>query len=208
MKIFAIIASVIAFVGILVWLALNLDVDKGREKTGFKHLSGTIAENFVYEAKNEKFPRASCSACRTGKIKMGHFSLGGLNSIEFDDLVVNLPKKVPNTLSKTNTQQSSSGQEVMNSFGFADLAKSLGKNGVRFSGIKVNRFELNCMDGDKLNHILKAELLKNEGKRIILANVVLYDKDEVVEINKATLELKPIPRIVWPQGSYNLPVNL
>lgn len=209
------IIGVLGFV-VLVWCALNVDISRYEKRNGFKRLSSTVAEKASYFYGGEKFPRATCSACRTGKIKLGHFSLGGLNTIEFDDLVLNLPPDqkinyVPSPAKSSDKPapvdvkgaKSDVFEQAFESLGISSLAKSFGKSHLKYSGIKINRLELNKMDGDALKPILKAKTLRNQRDKLLLSGATIYRNEAPEYVESAVLEYKSGIRLVWAGGSWD-----
>jgi len=201
-KIVALIVAFFAAIGALLFMIMNSSFMTPPVGDGMKRLSYTVAEGLVYKAHNEPFPRASCDACRTGKLKAGVFSLGAFDVIEFDNLVVNIPPSP----AETNRKDSAFGdRSVMESLDLNPLlAISKIKTKRKFYGIKVNGFRLNIMDGDLLRPMASARLVKNSGKRIVLNDVSLFLDDGETHLPEAELVLKPSLAIKWVGGMLDL----
>lgn len=209
----AVVATAAIF-GFAIWGALNLTVEEPKP-SGLKVLSGTVAEGFSYRSSKEKFPRATCGACRYGKMKLGVISIGALNVLEFDDLVVNLPPS-PQYAGQTNgvsatseaslaTQGDAVTAEVVDAFNLkpllSQLPKGLKKN---LAGFRINRFTLNRMDGDALKLVLSAALVKSKGRRVFLHDVAFTRNGLTEKLPSAELLLKPRIKLVWPNGSWDV----
>ena len=207
-----------AVFGFAIWRALNLTVEAPKP-TGLKVLSGTVAEGFSYRSSKEKFPRATCGACRYGKMKLGVISIGALNVLEFDDLVVNLPSS-PQYAGQTNgvsatsetslaTQGDAVTAEVVDAFNLKPLLSQLPKGLKRnLAGFRINRFVLNRMEGDELKLVVLAERVKSKGRRIFLHGVTLARNGMVEKLPSAELLLKPRIKLVWPSGSWDVGLDL
>lgn len=223
--------AVLAIVGVSIWGALTIQIDEPSAATGYKRLSGTVAEGFVYRAGTEKFPRASCGACRVGKAKMGVFSIGALDTLEMNDLVVNLPPApssktmrghadgpspaapesgasapaAPNSGASAPAARPQPAEGLMAAFQLQPLfgfaQKELKKN---FASLRIKGFAVNRLVGDGLELVVSADLVKNKGRRIFLYHVSLNRGRAVEKLPMAELVLRPQLKIVWPQGSFDL----
>lgn len=203
-----------AIFGFAIWGALNLTVEEPKP-SGLKVLSGTVAEGFSYRSSKEKFPRATCGACRYGKMKLGVISIGALNVLEFDDLVVNLPSS-PQYAGQTNgvsatseasqaTQGDAVTSEVVDAFNLKPLLSQLPKGLKRnLAGFRINRFVLNRMEGDELKLVVSAERVKSKGRRIFLYGVMLARNGMVEKLSSAELLLKPRIKLVWSEEAWDI----
>lgn len=174
------------------WCALRITIDQPGKPVGIKRLSGTAAESFAYGLPKEPFPRVTCDACRVGKKKMGVFSLGAFNVIEFDNLVVNIPqikakqkKELDNVVhtvrnakkKKKNVERKNEIDGVVSAFNLESMM-SMSCNERSFAGIRINRFALNRMEGDVLKPILTVSTLQNRGRRIMLKGLTVFRDGE------------------------------
>lgn len=201
-KIVALIVAFFAAIGALLFLIMNSSFMTPPVGDGMKRLSYTVAEGLVYKAHNEPFPRASCDACRTGKLKAGVFSLGAFNVIEFDNLVVNIP---PNATKPNPIEEAKADKSVIDSLDLNPLVDmSNVKTKRKFYGIKVNGFTLNKMEGDALKSVASARLVKNSGKRVIMKDVVLSLDGGETHLLEAELVTEPYLAIKWPGGILDL----
>ena len=200
-KIVALIVAFFAAIGAIIYLTLNFQIDLPYKGDGMKRLSYTVAEGLVYKAHNEPFPRASCDACRTGKLKAGVFSLGAFDVIEVDNLVVNLPKD----FAMGNDVATKEGNTFVETL---DLNPLLSISNVKvkkkFYGIKVNGFSLNIVEGDKSTPVVSARLVKNSGKRIVLKDVSLFSDKGEISVPEAELVTEPKLYIKWASGVFDL----
>lgn len=190
--------------GLVVWMVFSWE-DEARKPKPLKSLSSTVAEDVAYYEKGERFPRATCSACRVGKLKVGLFALGGFNTLEIDNLVVNIPaNKNINALHVRQSRRDATvenggehiGEELVEEFDLKPLLE-LAKTKKRFSGIRISGLEINRTEDDSLVPILRMDELKNKGRDILLSNVTIYKNGVAEEVGEAQLLLKPTPQIVW-----------
>lgn len=211
--------SVTIVMGVATWCALHIAIDEPVKLVGMKRLSGPVGEGFVYRSPKEPFPRTTCDACRVGKKKMGVFSLGAFNVIEFDNLVVNIPpagknpqKKsvniidtVRNVKKKEKRGEKNEIDGVVNALNLESIM-SISQNELKrsFAGIKINRFTLNRMEGDALTPIFTAALLQSRGRRIILKGLTVIRGGEEENIASAELQVKPNVKIIWNGGFLDL----
>ena len=194
------VAVFIAAVCGIVWIGVRQDMPESPKPNQMKRLSGTIAEELVYRIPKEPFPRASCKACRVGKMKAGVFSLGAFNVVEFDDLAVNIP---PGGLRELKGGDAGGGVEK--SAGLTPLVSMSGwKGGMKFHGITVNGLRVGRMDGTNLVPLFVASKVKNSGRKIVMKSVTLYRNGESETIPSATLALDPSPVVQWSGGSFAL----
>ena len=198
-------AATVAVVGFAIWGALSFEPDKPKP-VGMKNLSGTVAEGFYYRSGKEKFPRATCDACRIGKMKMGLISLGAFNTLEFDNLVVNVPTNHEHKIEKdTRTTSEEIAPEVVDSFSLKPLI-GMAQNGLKksFSSIRINGFQLNRMLGEELELVFSVGTLRNNGRNVVLRDVVLNRNGEKKCLKSAELKLKPRIVIVWSSGEWDI----
>ena len=202
----------------LVWLALRpMSPEDTAVSTGFRKLSGTIADQFSYREPGEAFPRVSCAACRIGRVKAGVFSIAPFTTVEVDDLVVNIP---PSADARPPVATESGRRGV--GAGTADAAKAAvggldapgirklvwmasGQQIGRIGGIKINGLSIGRMVGRDLAPVLSARKLENSGRKILLHGVVLHADGVVQSIGRAELATKPSLAVVWPGGRFVLP---
>lgn len=218
-------AAALAVVGFSIWGVGLVNPNKPKP-VGMKRLSGTVLEKFVYRSGKERHPRATCNACRFGKVKMGVISIGPLNVLEFDDLVVNVPpsaKKDVQALVGNGTQapvqpalpvseampSGSAASDMVDSFDLKPLMIVARSDFNKpFAVVRINRFTLNRMVGDELELVFSAELLKSKGRSIMLYGVTIKRSQEEEKLASAELVLKPTPKIVWQGGALELPKRM
>lgn len=198
----------LGIVGLAMWAAVAYHpVDDKKESNSYKRLSGTVAEGFVYRVGREKHPRVTCSACRVGKLKLGLVSLGAFNTIEFDDLVVNVPDTAWCSVEDNHPKKSKGKSDVdmiVDTFNLRSGMDRASAETKKFAGIKISKFKINKMSGNDLVPIIHAKSLKNSGKRILLHNAVLYKEGQVYKLKEVELKVKPRFKLVWPTGSWDL----
>jgi hypothetical protein len=205
---------VIILMGAATWYALNFSTGNDLKPVGMKRLSGTLAEGLSYRQPKESFPRISCDACRIGKKKMGVFSLGAFSTIEFDNLVVNIPPggmrpkresaKVIDVV-QCEKNQKEAVKDIVGAFNLESVM-SISREDMKrsFAGIKINRFAINRMGEETLAPIVFVNTLQNRGRRIILNGVSIFREGSEERIVSAELIFKPRIQIVWDGGSFDL----
>ena len=196
-------------VGLAMWAVTAYDSANGRKGAGgYKKLSGTVAEGFVYRSGLEPHPRVTCSACRVGKLKLGLVSLGAFNTIEFDDLVVNIPESIGNkkTLGSCEVERGKKTETdaVLQALNLEPIMTMARVKAKKFAGIRISKLRINKMSPEGLKPILAADSLKNSGKRLVLRNVVLHRDDLPLRVSEAELAINPRVSIVWRDGSWDL----
>lgn len=205
-RILSAISALIVVVGFAIWVA-NLDFSFGAEHQGYKRLSGTVAEGFVYRSSKEPFPRATCKTLKMGKVKLGPFSVGPLSTLTIEDLIVNLPphekKDTVAKSSKVKHRGSESALQITDFLGLNSLVEiSHPKAARRFSKIVINGLELNRMEGAVLRPVLRAARLESQMQRVILKDVIVYCEDREEMHHTAELVLNQTPRLIWPGGEF------
>jgi hypothetical protein len=196
-------------VGIGIWIAVSYlpSEETKKERVGYKQLSRTVAEGFVYRFGSEKYPRASCSACRIGKMKIGFVSLGAINTIEFDDLIINIPesqKKDGEDITTRIQDGKSETEMVVDAFNLNPVIRMACAEAKKFAGIRISKLQINRMSRNSLEPIIHASTMKNSGKRILLYNVVLHKDGQTHKLKEVELEVKPDLKLVWSTGSWDL----
>ena len=189
----------------VIWFSPSPVKNPAKTGDGTKKLSRTLAEGLSYHEGSEPFPRASCDACRVGKVKAGIFSLSAFNTIEFDNLVVNVSEDADlESKHKEGAVQDEgkvSGDEMANVFDpkpFLSLSGIIAKK--KFHGIKINGFSLNAIRDGTLLPVVNAGRLRNSGKKIVLENVTIYDDGFTTRVDRANLKLKPYIAVTWAGG--------
>lgn len=203
----------VAIMGFAFWSAFRFS-GEARKGVGMKRLSGTVAEGFLYRSGKEFHPRASCGACRISKVKLGVFSIGGMDVLEFDDLVVNVPPspgtedRIPGKASGAavaDMQRDSIGGDVAQCLDLKPLVEmALGGRMKTFVGIRIDRFALNLMDGEKLKPVFSAARVKNRKKAIVMQEVKIFRNGKEERLASARLELKPRIKITWNGGFWDI----
>lgn len=205
--------STVAIMGFAFWIAFRFSGEP-RKGVGMKRLSGTVAEGFSYRSGKEFHPRASCGACRIRKVKLGVFSIGGMDVLEFDDLVVNIPS-IKNDINpnpgresvRTSVEvpQDDAKCGIVQCFNLKTLvAAATGSAKRNFVGIKINRFALNRMDGEKLRPVFSADSIKNKKKVVVMQGVSVFQNGMKERHQFARLELGSRVKIVWDGGFWDI----
>jgi len=211
-KITAMVAAFVAAIGLLLWFSPVRGFRPQETGIGLKRLSGTIADGFVYRSPKEPFPRATFDAFRIGKIKAGVISLAPFSTIEFDNLVLNIPPTAdvcphpaPDGAAPVASASHVSGGGVADALGIRSLAAmAYGKPMGRIGGIRINGLSIGRMVGTDRRPVLSARCLKNSGRKIVVEGLVLYDMSGERQVENAELLSKPVPTIVWQGGRFEL----
>ena len=209
-------AAVATVVAGAVWRTLSLERTMPKP-VGMKNLSETVAEGVSYRSWGDKFPRVACDACRVGKKKIGMLSLGAFNTLELDNLVINIPtnenlnaeRTIGRSVSEAERETGRPGKdaapEIIDSFGLKPLME-MAQSGLEksFSGVCVNKFTLNRVTESGLDTAISAERLRTSGKDVILQNVIVNRNGERISLKTARLKLKPKMTIVWSDGALDV----
>jgi len=197
----------LGIVGLAMWAPTVYQPTDNKGGNGYKRLSGTVAEGFVYRVGREKHPRATCSACRVGKMKLGLISLGAFNTIEIDDLIINVPDTVSPSVEdkqKSSQPRKSDADMVVDALNLRPVMAMARAEAKKFAGVKISKIQINKMSGDSLLPLVHAESLKNAGKRLVLHNVVLYKDGQEQKLSEVELKVKPRFKLMWSSGSWDL----
>ncbi len=148
-------------------------------------------------------------SCRLEKRKMGPVTLGGLNVLLLEDVVLNLP--FPDDIA-TNLAQSASvatsgdsesrksGDDSVLSLLSGIIPSSVRASGVRISGLAVNRVE----DGGRVTSVFVADEMRNRGKTLLLAGCRVIEGSATNFVGEAVLTLKPNALLTWDGGQLPL----
>lgn len=196
-------------VGLVMWAVTAYDSSNDRKGTGaYKKLSGTVAEGFVYRSGREPHPRVTCSACRVGKLKVGLVSLGAFNTIEFDDLVVNIPESIGGEKTSDSCEiegkKKTEADAVVQALNLKPVMAMARVEAKKFAGIRISKLQINKMSSKGLEPILAAGVLKNSGRRLVLRNVVLHKDDHPLSVSEVELKINQGVCLVWRGGSWDL----
>ena len=211
-KITAMVAAFVAAVGLLLWFSL-VEGSGTQPGVGLKRLSGTVADGFVYRSSKESFPRAAFDAFRIGKVKAGVISLAPFSTVEFDNLVLNIPPTAdvcPHPAPDGGAAPVASashvaGGGVADALGIRSLAAmAYGKPIGRIGGIRINGLSIGRMVGKDRRPVLSARCLKNSGRKMLVEGLRVYDADGERFVGRAEFVTKPVPAIVWQDGRFEL----
>ena len=148
-------------------------------------------------------------SCRIEKRKMGPVTLGGLNVLLLEGVVLNLP--FPDDIA-TNFAQSASvatsgdagsrnvGDDSMFAFLSGVIPASARASSIRISGLEVNRVE----DGGRITPVFAAASMRNRGKALLLAGCRVIEGSATNFVGEAVLTLKPKALLSWDGGELPL----
>ena len=148
-------------------------------------------------------------SCRLEKRKMGPVTLGGLNVLLLDAVVLNLP--FPDDIA-TNLAQSASvatsGDAESRKVGddsVLALLSGLVPSSVRASGICITGLEVNRVEGDgRVAPVFAADEMRNRGKTLQLAGCRVVKDSATNFVGEAVLMLKPNALLTWEGGQLPL----
>ena len=148
-------------------------------------------------------------SCRLEKRKMGPVTLGGLNVLLLEDVVLNLP--FPDDI-VTNLAQSASvaisgdaesrkpGDDPVLALLSGIVPSSVRASSIRISGLAVNRVE-----GDgRVAPVFAADEMRNRGKTLLLAGCRVIKGSVTNFVGEAVLMLKPNALLTWEGGQLPL----
>jgi hypothetical protein len=152
-------------------------------------------------------------SCRLEKRKMGPVTLGGLNILILEDVVLNLP--LPDDIA-TNLASSTSSPSGWGNHGPASLRqkpqesplgflttiipKSLRASGIRIGNLTVNRVGANR----HVTPVFTAAELRNRGKALLLSGCRVVNGTQTNFVGEGTLTFTPKARLSWNDGELPL----
>jgi len=196
----------------LLWFSLVRGFGPQETGIGLKRLSGPVADGFMYRSPKEPFPRATFDAFRIGKIKAGVISLAPFSTVEFDNLVLNIPPTAdvcphpaPDGTAPVASASHVAGGGVADALGIRSLAAmAYGKPIGRIGGVRINGLSIGRMVGKDRRPVLSARCLKNSGRKMLVDGLRVYDADGERFVGRAEFVTKPVPAIVWQDGRFEL----
>jgi hypothetical protein len=148
-------------------------------------------------------------SCRLEKRKMGPVTLGGLNVLLLEDVVLNLP--FPDDI-VTNLAQSASvaisGDAESRRSGddpILALLSGIVPSSVRASSIRISGLAVNRVEGDgRVTLVFAADEMRNRGKTLLLAGCRVIKGSATNFVGEAVLMLKPNALLTWEGGQLPL----
>lgn len=142
---------------------------------GRKIFSRVLGQGVVVRLPKEPAPRLSCGDCRLEKMRLGHLSLGGVNVLVLEDLVINLPREAGATAPPESGAAANGRSAGRSSSGdWRTLVSSLpalsGGRKKMFSAVRVSRLSVNRMLESGLEPVFQADSAQNEGSGLGLKN--------------------------------------
>lgn len=209
MKPFALVSVFVGIVAIgaaTVWVAVCQDrwllppADAVRRKT----FSRTIAEGVRYRDVQQKgVDRLSFKTCRIEKRRSGAISFGAFNVLVVEDLVLNLA----DVRSQTEKKEDGDVQDQIKKTTTADFAGLFahiqGLTDARFSGVRIERLQVNRCSSNAVSRVLSAESAESRiGQNgLTLRRCCVFDSCETGEaVEQAHLVFNPAPALVYNQG--------
>ena len=147
------------------------------------------------------------ASCRLEKRKMGPLTLGGLNILVLQDVVLNLPLpiEVETNLVQavrrggTGSVPSAAASKMPLDFLSGLIPASARASGIRIAGLSVNR----VADG-RVVPMFAADELRNRGRVLALAGCRVFEGGATNLVGEATLTLGADAALTWKNGRLGL----
>lgn len=147
------------------------------------------------------------ASCRLEKRKMGPLTLGGLNVLVLQDVVLNLPLPIEVETNLVQTARrggtgsvpSEAASSIPLDFLSGLIPASSRASGIRIAGLSVNR----VADG-RVVPVFAADELRNRGRVLALAGCRVFEGGATNLVGEATLTLGADAALVWKNGRLRL----
>lgn len=197
------VAGCVLFLGLMVTTPFALDALKDRQEEVpprrpkiFQRVLGEdvrVARRGVYGVDVLR-----CGVCRLEKRRSGPLTFGGLNVLVLEDLQVVLPEDIASTPDSQNSE--TSPREMLERMGVGDsFLRAQGVNW-RFSGVRLERFELSRLVATNVVPVMTAA--SGEAKRdgLRLSGCYIISNQETNWVSRAVLHVKPRMFLEWEDG--------
>lgn len=138
-------------------------------------------------------------SCRVEKLKSGPITLGGLDVLCINGLVVNLP--FPDEEEK-GVEPGGSKNAI------EGIPKSLLHKAAlpfeRVSGVRAKGLAVNRIEGRSEVPVFTADEMRNRGRSLVLTNCRVFEDGKTNLVRKATLTMTPSPVLAWNGGERRL----
>ena len=210
-------AGCVVLVGffVLVRWALDQPID-GDSKAGVRRPSEyEVTSGMSVRWRHLHAESMSFKAARIRRRKMGAFVLGGFRVLELEDVRLNLPLPaemgaIPSPAEKPAEKPAGGARTPSASEsrkGKMDgVLEKIGLSGIgRFSGVEIRGIRVGRMTDTGEEPLLAAEKAETRGSSLQLSQCAVFRDGKWESVPKALLEWKKGLRIVWPDGSLDLP---
>ena len=159
----------------------------------------------------------SFSSCRTRRMRMGAFALGAFRVLELEDVRLNLPLPAETGAVAMPVEKPAEGPAddakapsapaSRKSQGPLDkVLEKIGLSGVgRFSGVMIRGLRVGRMTDTGATPLFSAMVAETRGAVLTLSQCAVFRDGKWEFVPKARLDWKGKPRLVWPDGSLDLP---
>ena len=204
------------------WLAfLWIEANRSEDEPvgGSKVFSRVLGEEFFVRNPKEKAPRMSCRKCQVEKMRLGHLSLGGVNVLNLEDLVLNIPpdgfdmppaaaaeadKPSVQTAGQTGSGRDGEAPSDWMS-GFSALpALAGGGRQKRFSAVRISGLAVKLMTATGVAPVFDAASAHNEGRDLELKKCRIFAAGATNHVRTAVLKLGKKPFLKWKHGRFDI----
>ena len=212
--------AVVAFFALFAggWFAfLAIEAGRGEDPGGApKVFSRVLGEEFFIRNPKEQAPRMSCRRCQVEKMRLGHLSLGGINVLNMDDLVLNIPpdgfevsaadgsagadSRAPRDESGRNRENASDWMSVFSAL----PALAGGGRQKRFSAVRINGLAVNRMTATGVTPVFDARHAQNEGRDLVLKRCRIFEPGATNSVKSAVLKLGRKPYLKFKNRRFDI----
>lgn len=212
--VFAGCVALVGFFALVRW-ALNQPLD-GNSKSGVRRPSEyEIASGMSVRYRHLHAESVSFKAARIRRRKMGAFTFGAFRVLELEDVSLNLPlpaemgeaaspKKKPAEKAAGGAKAPSASASQR-----GKLDKVLGKIGLsgvgRFSGVMIQGLRVGRITETGAEPLFTAKRAETRGTSLQLSRCEVFRDGKRESVPEGRLEWKDGLRLVWPDGSLDLP---
>ena len=215
-------AGCVTLVGffVLVRWALDQPLD-GNVKSAPRVFEQEIASGMSIRYRHLHAESVSFKSCQMRRRRMGAFVLGGFRVLELEDVLLNLPLPAevgavtPTTVTPTTEMKPMkkpvNGAKALSATARQEnpldkVLEKVGLSGIgRFSGVAIRGIRVGRMTDTGAEPLFSAVKAETRGSTLQLSRCEVFRDGKRELVPEARLEWKNGLRIVWPDGSLDLP---
>ena len=212
-----VVAGCVALVGffMLVRWALDQPLDE-KAKSRVRPSEYEIASGMSVRYRHLHAESVSFKAARIRRRSIGAFVLGAFKVLELEDVSLNLPLPaemgaVTPLAEKKPAEKAAGGAKAPSASasqrGKLDkVLEKIGLSGVgRFSGVMIQGLRVGRITETGAEPLFTAKRAETKGTSLCLTHCVVFRDGKAEPVREARLEWKDGLRLVWPDGSLDLP---
>ena len=210
-------AGCVVLVGIfaLVRWALDQPLDGDSKAVERRPTEYEIANGMSIRYRHLRADSVSFKACRMRRRRMGAFALGAFRVLELEDVRLNLPLPAETGAVAMPVEKPAEGPAgdakapsapASRKRSLDEVLGKIGLSGVgRFSGVMIRGLRVGRMTDTGANPLFSAMEAETRGAVLTLSQCAVFRDGKWEFVPKARLDWKGKPRLVWPDGSLDLP---